>query len=214
MTAPFLSDLALVGGLLLPVAVIVGIVFKRGIVETTIQNFFWQRTVSIQRYVWREKSSYIGYPKDSRNHQSTVEVRQSYQPISQRTTTTIINGQPVVSTQPVYAFVPHRQKKFLYEAQEWVKSREIVASGKDQQQAYWPEYTLADDERVDERQETYQVVFQAMKLKGKIYRITLPKEEDWLALDEHATYTLRVSLFGTVLKVQKAGDPLLRYDMK
>jgi hypothetical protein len=207
MTAQLLSALALVGGFLLPVAVIIGIVFIHSSVEATIQSFSWERKVSLEHYIWIEKSSYNGWPQNSRNHRSTVEVRQIYQVMSQRTTTTMINGQPIISTQPVYGFVPYRRKKFFYEIQEWVKNRDVVASGKDRH-PYWPEYTLSGpDERVGETQETYQVVFQAMKGKGKIYRVTLPNEEDWAALDEKATYKLQVSLFGSVLKVQKAVTP-------
>jgi hypothetical protein len=206
MNAQFLSELALAGGLLLPVAVIVGIVFIRSSVEATIQSFSWKRKVSLERSTWVERSSYSGWPDGSRNHRSTIEVHQVYQVVSHRTTTTMINGQPVVSTQPVYGFVPHPRKKFLYEIQEWVKVRDVVASGEDRQ-PYWPEYALSGpDERVGETQETYQVMFQAIKGKRKIYRVTLPNEEDWAALDEADIYKLQVSLFGTVLQVQRLDD--------
>lgn len=204
MTAQFLSELALAGGLLLPVVVIVGIVFIRSSVEATIQSFSWKRKVSLEHSTWVEKSSYSGWPEGSRNHRSTIEVHQVYQVVSHRTTTTMINGQPIVSTQPVYGFVPHPRKKFLYEIQEWVKSRDVVASGEDRR-PYWPEYVLAGpDERVGETQEIYQVAFQT--IKGRIYRVTLPKEEDWAALDETATYKLQISLLGEVLQVQKVGE--------
>ncbi len=81
----------------------------------------------------------------------------------------------------------------------------MVASGEDRH-AYWPEYRLSTpDERVGETEETYQVVFQA-RGKEKTYQVTLPGESDWVDLDDKAIYTLQISLFGKVLKVQKVGS--------
>jgi hypothetical protein len=190
--------------LLLLVAVIAGGLLVRRTVEATIQSFFWERKVLLERNVWKPESSYSGYPAGSRNHRSTIEVHQTYQVTGYRTMTTMINGRPVTSTQPVYGFVPHPRKKFLYEIQRWVKGRELVASGK-YRQPRWPDYTLADsDERVGEKQETYQVVFQATKGKRRVYQVTFPEEKQWAALDDKATYLLQVSLFGKVLHVQRA----------
>ncbi len=113
MNQQLIADLALAGVFLLSVAAVIGGLLLRWSVEATIQGFFWQRKVSLECYTWVEKSSYNGYPAGSRNHRSKVEVHQTYQVVSSRTTTTVINGSPVTSTQPVYGFVPHPRKRFF-----------------------------------------------------------------------------------------------------
>jgi hypothetical protein len=199
MNVQLIASLTIAGGLLLLTIVLLLI---RCTVTATVDGFSWKRTVSLEHLIWVKETSYTGYPDGSRNHSSTVEAHQTYQVIGYQTTTTMLNGRPVTSTQPVYGFVPHPRKKFLYEIQRWVKSRELLAEGNDRATVYWPEYTLDahTQERVYKTKETYLVCFKTPK--GKIYKVTLP-EKDWAELDEKATYKLRVSLFQKVFFVEK-----------
>jgi hypothetical protein len=169
----------------------------RRTIIATIAGFSWQRKVSLQHFVWVEENSYSGYPDRSRNQRSKRESYQSYQVVRFETkTTNDANGNTTTTTQPVYAWVTKYRTKYTYEIQRWRKSRELHAEGNDRN-VYWPKYRLDEttQEQIDKTRETYQVFFQTAK--GKQYRRKLTQDA-WDALDEQATYRLRVTLYNRI----------------
>jgi hypothetical protein len=170
----------------------------RRTIIATIAGFSWQRKVSLQHFVWVEESSYSGYPNGSRNQHSARERYQSYQIVRFETkTTSDASGNTTTTTQPVYAWVTKYRTKYTYEIQRWRKSRELHAEGNDRNNVYWPKYTLdtATQEQIDKTRESYQVFFQTAK--GKQYHRELT-QDTWDALDEQATYRLRVTLYNRI----------------
>lgn len=169
-----------------------------------IEGFSWKRRVFLEHFVWVEDSSTWGYPEGSRNQHSTIESYQEYEVVRYDTrTTTDADGNSSTTTEPVHEWVTHWRTRYMYEIQKWCRSREELAEGGDHT-AYWPSYTLNDStlERVEKTKETYLVYFGTAK--GKTYHQKLP-EKDWAALDERATYKLRVTLYGGV--TQSEPDP-------
>ena len=56
--------------------------------------------------------------------------------------------------EPVYRPVPRYAEKYYYNIWRWTPSRDVTASGNDHE-AYWPEVTLAENEREGQRSEAY-----------------------------------------------------------
>jgi hypothetical protein len=203
MDATLITSLVL-GSILL--ALLLVLLVRRTVVAT-VAGFSWQRRVELEQYVWVEDSSYSGYPQGSRNQHSKRETYFTNEITSQITTTTTnADGTPSTTTQPVYQMVPHWRTKYLYEIQRWRKSRELRAEGGQRTGVHWPAYTLdaASQERVQDRHEHYQIIFETSK--GKRYTCELP-ENEWAALDEQPTYRVRVTLFGKA--TQFVPDPAL-----
>lgn len=170
----------------------------RRTIIATISGFSWQRKVWLKHFVWVEENSYSGYPDGSRKHRSTRERYQSYQVVRVETrTTSDANGNTSTTSQPVYAWVTKYRTKYTYEFQRWRKSRELLAEGNDRNNVYWPRYTLDEttQEQIDKTRESYEVFFQTAK--GKQYSRELAQNE-WNALDEQATYRLRVTLYNRI----------------
>ena len=173
----------------------------RRTITATISGFSWQRKVFLKHFVWVEESSYSGYPDGSINQRSAEESYLSYEFTRTRTKiTTDADGSTSTTTEPVYEFVTRYRTKYTYEIQRWRKSREVLAEGDDHVNVYWPDYTLDEttQEQIDKTRETYQVFFQTAK--GKQYRRELTQDA-WDALDEQATYRLRVTLYGKVTDI-------------
>lgn len=163
----------------------------------TIEGFSWRRKVVLEHFIWAEDSSNWGYPEGSRNQHSEMETYQSYEVVrTEIRTTTDANGNSSTVSEPVYEMVTRWRTKYMYEIQRWRKSREELAEGNDHI-AYWPSYTLdkSTQERIEKTKETYRVFFRTAT--GKTYQHKLA-ESDWSALDEKATYKLRVTLYGGV----------------
>ena len=56
--------------------------------------------------------------------------------------------------EPVYRSVPRYATKYYYKIWRWTPSRDVTASG-DTHEAYWPEVTLAENEREGQKSEAY-----------------------------------------------------------
>src|SRR5262249_36523788 len=105
-----------------------------------IASFSWQRTVKLEHYIWVEESSYAGYPEGSRNQHSTLE---AYNPNA------IDTAKPYSTTNKILQIVgsddngtnPHLRIKYIYEIQQWCRSRDVIAKG-DDCNPYWPQYDL------------------------------------------------------------------------
>ncbi len=187
--------LAIAGVLFL---LVIAAFFIRRTVIATIAGFFWERKVLLEHYVWQQETSHTGYPDGSRNRQRTTESYQSYELIRYETRTTTTNGNTSTTTEPVYGYVPRSRTKYIYEIQRWIDSRELMAKGEERVTLHWPAYILdrSTKEREKRKWEKYQVFFQTAK--GKRYKQDLPKT-DWTALDDKATYILKVNIFGQVM---------------
>jgi hypothetical protein len=98
---------------------------------------------------------------------------------------------------PVYRKEPIYQPWYTYEIDKWVLDRTETASGTDHD-AYWPEYTLAENERIGERVENYEVHF--IDPEGEVYTDTF-KYEQWLTYDEQEKFTAEIDFFGDVVKI-------------
>lgn len=191
----------LLGGFLLIFALVV-IAFCVGrTVSARIEGFSWFRKLFLEHYIWVQASSYSGFPSGSRKQHSEVESYQSLEHVRDDTiTTTSADGQTITTTQPVSEFVTRSRTKYSYEIQEWVKSRGLLAKGRERATVHWPAYVLdrSTHEQVESTQEQYLVHFQTAK--GKKYQRALP-ETDWAALDDQSIYLLKVNMFGHILNV-------------
>lgn len=74
--------------------------------------------------------------------------------------------EPVYRSEPVYA------TKYYYDIDKWIVDREEKSEGADNE-PYWPEYTLAENERTGYIGEAYIL---AVRVKDKVYRTSLPLE--------------------------------------
>ena len=80
--------------------------------------------------------------------------------------------------EPVYRPVPRYAEKYYYNIWRWTPSRDVTASGNDHE-AYWPEVTLAENEREGKRSEKYTFTVENTKKAGETatYRLA---ESDWM----------------------------------
>ncbi|HVU68387.1 MAG TPA: hypothetical protein VHD63_14710 [Ktedonobacteraceae bacterium] len=174
-------------------------------VQATVTGFSWFRAIFFEHYVWVEESSLDGFPAGSRHQHSQLESYQSYEYERTETITTTQNGQTTTTTRPVYRHVTRWRWRYFYEIERWVRSRDLRAEGTDRASCHWPAYQLnqSTHERIEKTREKYVAFFQTAK--GKQFKRELP-EEAWMALDEQATYTLKVNFFGRVKHVLPAGQ--------
>jgi len=71
--------------------------------------------------------------------------------------------------EPVYRSDPVYQTKYYYDIERWVVDREEESSGADNE-PYWPEYTLAENERTGFQGEAYTM---SVHVKDKRYSVSL-----------------------------------------
>lgn len=180
---------------------VLGLVFFRRRIVVTVEGFSWERQMFLEKYVWVEESSLSGYPLGSRNQHSTIETYYINTVVGHNTSTTQNpNGTTSTTSTPIYRMVPHTRRKYLYEIQRWMASRQLVSSEK-KRKPYWPSYALDErvSERVCNRSEKYLVHFRSAK--GKPFQRELP-EDAWAHLDEKETYVLKTTVFGRIMRVE------------
>jgi len=102
--------------------------------------------------------------------------------------------------EPVYVDVPIYDTKYYYEIERWVYDRTEESSGVNET-AYWPEYTLDDDERVGEKTGEYTIEFYVKK-KNKTYDYNCESFEEFesYALKDKVSITVTA---GTVKEIEK-----------
>lgn len=201
--------IAVLVGLLLIGAMLFAAYFIRRSVSASIESFSWFRKIFFEHYVWVEDSSYHGFPDGSRNQHKKRESYQVQELVrTETTTTTTGNGQTSTTSRPVYESVTRWRTKYIYEIQKWVRSRELVAEGSERATLHWPTYRLdhSTQEQIEGTTEKYLVTFRSAKDKKYTRRLA---EADWTALDEQATYTLKVNLFGQVKRVGVGPEQLI-----
>ena len=134
------------------------------------------------------------------DHYEAVDVQRSRQVIDHYETyytyddngngtfTEVAHERPVYSTeyytetvqQPVYVQVPRYQTKYYYNIWRWTPSRDVTASGEDQNPS-WPEVTLGENEREGQKSERYTFTVESQKKAGEtaVYALS---ESDWMNL--------------------------------
>lgn len=158
----------------------------------------WTRTVDIEEQQWVSKRSEWQPGGETRNvqrHQETYwETVTDWQPGSPDA-----DGMPgpqqSITTQEL-----RTRTVYTYEALEWREGRSLTASGTDRNDVQWPEYTLAPDERIRRKAETYSVTFTG---PAKKYEARLD-ETQWRTLALGTTYRLSLGLLGSVREVTPA----------
>ncbi|SRR5258707_10469249 len=208
MDAQTILILAIFGGILLICALIaVGLLVKRT-VNATVAGFSWFRKVFLEHYIWMSESSLNGFPAGSRNQENHAEHYQVYQQVGTDTTTSTVNGQTTTTSQPRYGYVTHWRTRYTYEIQQWQPSRALQAGGQERSGVHWPAYSLdaSTQERVESREEQYLVIFQTAR--GKQYKRKL-LQTAWADLDDQATYTLKVNLFGRIRRIEFQDEQLV-----
>lgn len=98
---------------------------------------------------------------------------------------------------PVYRDDPVYQTKYYYTIWRWVYNRTETASGINNE-PYWPEYTLAEKERVGEQTKDYSVKGM-VKNKEKTYSCS---EEIWNILTINKTFQIKTSV-GVITEIKK-----------
>ena len=94
------------------------------------------------------------------------------------------NQRPVYTTeyytemisQPIYRQVARYQTKYYYNIWRWTPARDVSASGTDQN-AYWPEVTLKENEREGKKTEAY--AFTVKNEKNNTTASYTLAEADW-----------------------------------
>jgi hypothetical protein len=169
--------------------------FRRHI-DAEATAFAWTRTVDVEQQEWvGRRSGWEPSGEDSRNVQrrqeSYWETVTEWQPGPANA-----DGTPGPQ-QPLTRQELRTRTFYTYEALEWRKGRAFTASGADQNEVRWPQYTLGPGERVRGKAETYSVTFTA---PAKQYEKTLD-ETKWRTLTLGTTYRLSLGLLGRVRDV-------------
>lgn len=79
--------------------------------------------------------------------------------------------------EPVYISVPVYDTKYYYEIERWMYDRTEESEGVNNE-PYWPEYVMADNERVGSEEETYVINFYVEE-KDKSYSYTCEDKAEW-----------------------------------
>ncbi|HEY6789965.1 MAG TPA: hypothetical protein VI365_21910 [Trebonia sp.] len=164
-------------------------------VDAEATAFAWTRTVGMEQQQWVGRRSAWEPSGETRNVQRRQETYWE----------TVTDWQPGPANadgtpgaqQPLTRQELRTRTFYTYEALEWRESRTLTASGADQSEVRWPEYTLVPGERVRSKAETYTGTFTAA---ARQYEATLG-ETQWRALALGTTYQLRLRLLGGVRDV-------------
>jgi hypothetical protein len=168
-------------------------------VDAEAVAFAWTRTVNIEQQLWVSKRSGwepTGETRYVQRHQESYwDTVTDWRPGPANA-----DGTPGPQ-QPITRQELRTRTYYTYEALEWHESRSPTASGADRNDVHWPEYTLAPQERVRDKAETYSVTFTS---SAKHYEANLD-EAQWRALTLGTTYRLSLGLLGGVRDVAPAG---------
>jgi hypothetical protein len=160
-----------------------------------------------------KKTSYQGFPKNSRNRKTKEE--------NYRYSTTVSREQYVYRpnkyvpdrygsddygsdkyewvSEPVTEWKWGTRARYEYEVPQWQSGRTLLSSGKSRDDVHWPDYVRADNERRRKEKERYMVCFVAENGKRYYKRFAA---NAWAELDAKACYLLKTTLLGKVTKMQ------------
>jgi len=141
--------------------------------ETKTRQVAKQRIIGYEEYVSGYRDLGNGY----------FEEIISLQPIYETYYETETYQEPVYRQEAVYC------TKYYYEIDKWVYERSVVTSGTDKK-PYWGEVTLADDERVSTKSQSYSIL--GINQKQKEVTISL-SYEDWISLEIGQIVKIKVS---------------------
>lgn len=150
--------------------------------ETRTKQVAKERITGYEEYVVGIKDLGNGYAEeitDTRPVYETYYETETYQ-------------EPVYRDEPVY------RTKYYYEIDKWLYERTERSSGSDKN-VYWPETTLASDERISSKKEIYHVTGTDKKGREKYYSM---KYEEWKTIEVGQTVTFQVSAFGDATLVK------------
>ena len=99
--------------------------------------------------------------------------------------------------EPIYQQVPVYDTMYTYEIEKWVEVRTERATGRDHN-TFWPDLTLAANERAGERSEQYHIVF--VDGDGDEYELTIP-ETEWLSYEPNGSYSVKLNALGQIVEV-------------
>lgn len=102
--------------------------------------------------------------------------------------------------EPVYVSVPIYDTKYYYEIERWVYDRTEESSGVNDE-PYWPEYTLDDNEQVDTEEGIYTIEFYA-ETKDKAYDYTCESLEEFESYDLNDKVSITVTA-GAVTEIER-----------
>jgi ribosomal protein L40E len=171
-----------------------------------VQAVNWERSIAITALGPVEYENWIDLiPADGRMGQCTERVRRTQEepaPNSDK-----ICGTPYAVDQGDGTAKVVQDCQYQVTAQwcaytrdEWVDVDAVVARGNDLQ-PYWPELSLSVGQRPGERQESYQVVFDA---DGRQYPYTVETAEEFARFAIDSRWTLKVNGLGAVTDAQPA----------
>lgn len=200
------------------IAIIIGIIaflaimlfLMRRRAYASVEEFSWERSITLEQQNWVKGTSYDSFPKDSRNRKTREEsYRKSTVVYRDKYVYRPTNPGPddyVWEKEPVTEWKWETRTRYEYEIPQWQRGRTLSASGRSRDKVYWPAYVPADNVRGNERAERYTVCFAAGN--GKKYCQNLA-EDVWAKLDADARYLLTITLFGKVTKWQLVqGEPV------
>ncbi len=216
------KKLLIITGSILIVVILGWLFFHTVSVEAKIDNFYWTRIISIERYQSVHESGWHN-PIGSYNVRSEIRIAR-YEPIYQTRTRTVThpqtnyrdlgNGavqsyttyhtttetyQEVIGQKPIYA------TWYEYDIDKWLFQRKEISAANDRK-PYWPNYNLNLDgftvigaERVGGKTELYQVLFETSNpnKEEKIFTYEVNQDE-WYRYNTNLTYELKINHFGII----------------
>ncbi|MDE5830498.1 MAG: hypothetical protein K2H53_02185 [Clostridia bacterium] len=150
--------------------------------ETKTRQVAKEKIVGYEEYVVSIEDLGNGY------FEETTDIRPVYETYYETET----YEEPVYRDEPVY------RTKYYYEIDKWLYER-TERSSESNKTPYWPETTLATDERISSKNETYYVT--GMDNKDREGRYTMTYEE-WMSIKVNQTVTLQISAFGNATLVK------------
>lgn len=204
------------------VAILGWLFFHTVSVEARVDNFYWTRTISVERYQSVHESGWYS-PVGSYNVWSETRIAR-YEPIYE-TRTRIVNhpqtsyrdlGNGAVqsydssyTTTETYQVLVRQEPIFAtwyeYDIDKWIYQRKEVSTANDRK-PYWPSYNLNLDgytvigaERIGGKTELYQVLFETINQnkESKIFTYKVNQDE-WYEYQNNVVYELKINHLGMI----------------
>ncbi|MBA3530841.1 MAG: hypothetical protein H0T73_02815 [Ardenticatenales bacterium] len=164
----------------------------------TVESFSWERTIEVEELQTVEETGW-DVPSDARVIHEEEAVRSTEQTqVGERTYVCgqrdLGNGffEDVECTEPIYESEEVYDTQYTYEVEKWVEVETERASGNNQD-PYWPEIFLTDEQREGDRAETYTVHLEDESGEDYEVNVSLGRWDDFDVGDE---LTLEVNGFG------------------
>jgi hypothetical protein len=174
-------------------------VFARHI-QATVIELNWKRTIVIEHGRWESRSTAWKPHGDNVRNLRTVHSIEPDIVGGVRTRRTTMPGMPQNRAHEVVS----EHTRFEYEEFNWHKYRSFTVQGDGPADLHWPDYTLAPNQRISKRRESYRATF-SVGADGDEFTIELD-ESTWRTLKVSRKCRLTVGAFsGQIKKVTLAG---------